>query len=86
MIKKEVRAINGKEIVLYQDIETGLYRFGKDAVDVLLEALEKQMPKKPLNDYCWHCPNCEEEVYWDTECGQQKFRYCHNCGQKIDWH
>lgn len=46
---------------------------------------EKNTPKKPLKDYCWHCPNCEEETYWDTECGQQKFRYCHNCGQKIDW-
>jgi predicted RNA-binding Zn-ribbon protein involved in translation (DUF1610 family) len=56
-----------------------------EALDVAIKALEKQIPKKPLNDYCWHCPNCEEEVYWDTECGQQKFRYCHNCGQKIDW-
>lgn len=56
-----------------------------EAYKMAIQALEKQTPKKPLRDYCWHCPNCEEETYWDTDYGQQKFRYCHNCGQKIDW-
>jgi hypothetical protein len=58
----------------------------RDATRMAIQALEKQIPKKPLKDYCWHCPRCEEEAYWDTDYGQQKFRYCHNCGQKIDWH
>ena len=55
------------------------------AHEIAIKALEKQIPKKPLRDYCLHCPRCEEEAYWNTEDGQQKFKYCHNCGQKLDW-
>ena len=42
MTENEIRTINGKEIVLYREIETDLYRFSKDAVDMLLEALEER--------------------------------------------
>ena len=51
-----------------------------------IEALEKQIPKKPLKitmeydgDY-GHCPSCNEILadYSDT-------RVCKSCGQKIDW-
>ena len=55
------------------------------SIKTAIKALEKQIPKKPLRDYCLHCPRCEEEAYWNTEDGQQKFKYCHNCGQKLDW-
>ena len=41
MTEKEIRIINGKEIVLYREIETDLYRFSKDAVDMLLQAFEE---------------------------------------------
>ena len=38
MTENEIRIINGKEIVLYREIETDLYRFSKDVVDMLLQA------------------------------------------------
>ena len=42
MTENEIRIINGKEIVLYREIETDLYRLSKDAVDVLLKAFEEK--------------------------------------------
>ena len=43
-------------------------------------ALEKQIPKKPVGEWC---PICNEVVD-EHECNY-KFDYCPNCGQKIDW-
>ena len=61
----------------------------------LKEAVEKQMPKMPVNlqdhyfpetydyDYTsFNCPCCGEELTSD-EYHQPKF--CPNCGQKLDW-
>ena len=67
-----------------------------DEIDMAIEALEKQIPKKPtklthkiLIDAGWiyACPNCE------AACGENKYHpevtddemYCPSCGQAIDW-
>ena len=58
-----------------------------EALDMAVDALEKQMPKRPLkkrivNDgYAWEwvCPNCHI-VKVTTE--QQ---FCDDCGQRLDW-
>lgn len=42
MTENEKITINGKEVTLYREVETNLYRFSKDAVDMLLEALEER--------------------------------------------
>mgnify|MGYP003300851643 CR=1 FL=1 len=42
MTENERLTINGKEVTLYREVETNLYRFSKDAVDMLLEALEER--------------------------------------------
>ena len=50
------------------------------------EALEKQIPKKPIiieaEDYFVHtlCPNCEK-----VELGFTQPCFCDCCGQAIDW-
>lgn len=65
----------------------------KEALDMAIRALEKQIPKKPTSiDYkkyidtvknalylkgAYWCPNCEHVV----KCGT----YCSDCGQAIDW-
>lgn len=56
----------------------------------LIEAREKQIPKKPIeqryvnyeieNELIGHCPSCQ--LRWDVAYWQ---RYCSNCGQKLDW-
>ena len=46
-----------------------------------IEALEKQIPKKPKTDdrYLMHiCPWCNDFV-------KVSHNYCQNCGQKLDW-
>lgn len=57
-----------------------------EPLSVGIEALEKQIAKKPLKitteydgDY-GHCPNCDGILadYSDT-------RVCKSCGQKLDW-
>ena len=46
---------------------------------------EKQIPKKPLyiaNLSCtalWLCPVCERRIV------RSDLKYCHQCGQKLDW-
>ena len=64
-----------------------------DMMRIAIEALEKQLPKKPTYEgdgYApdgtfvydtWECPNCGEcyEVDYDD------YDYCPKCGQKIDW-
>lgn len=49
-----------------------------DFLKTAIEALEKQIPKKPIN-ISWthyHCPICKKSV---------NSNYCGNCGQAIDW-
>lgn len=51
-----------------------------EARKIALEALEKQIPKKPIESEFTPliCPDCEAKIIL----GQ---RYCENCGQKINW-
>lgn len=65
-----------------------------DAVGVAIQALEKQIPKKPIRHTAWEnfkCPACgsAEIVQYDTEYREYdkdcKFEYCSDCGQKLDW-
>lgn len=50
-------------------------------VEELREVREKQKAKKPLaNKYYYFCPNCGTR-----RSIKQKHRFCHDCGQAIDW-
>lgn len=64
-------------------------------IRLAIEALEKQIPKKPVRDNEWHfnllCPRCNRKIadtehLWDIQrqyLEEQEFR-C-PCGQAIDW-
>lgn len=66
----------------FQNADTGLVL---GYIDRIIEALEKQIPKKPIEHIVnkvgfpyYECPICGEcDVY-----GQ---KYCDECGQKLDW-
>ena len=80
--------------------EKGIQRFCRDncmygedqcAFHVAIEALEKQIPKKPSYEGdgyyngelvydTWICPCCEKHYEVDYE----DYDYCPNCGQHID--
>lgn len=65
----------------------------KEAAKIAMQALEKQLPKKPTYEgdgYApdgtfiydtWICPCCDKRYEVDYD----DYDYCPNCGQKIDW-
>lgn len=59
------------------------------SLGIAVELCELQEPKKPFqnenNYHFWTCPTCKEEIYWDTDYGQEKFKHCTECGQRLDW-
>ena len=53
-----------------------------------IEALEKQIPKKPLHMHKnYYCPICKEDgwMLWDDAVPNDMDEYCGKCGQAIDW-
>ena len=63
-----------------------------DAIDLAIQALEKQISKKIINEkviadlcnyYLCKCPNCLEHL--SNYCISNKSKHCPDCGQKIDW-
>lgn len=68
-----------------------IYHFDKYttyAIDLAIEALEKQIPKKPLHMHKnYYCPICKEDgsMLWDDAVPNDMDKYCGICGQAIDW-
>ena len=65
-----------------------------EALDVAIQALEKQIAKKPimkqyfedLEDEYLCCPTCGEILTDRIPADNQTFYFhCMNCGQKFDW-
>lgn len=60
-----------------------------EALDVAIQALEKQIPKKVVKDGKWSykCPCCGESA--KTETGDSfidcRLDYCDGCGQRLDF-
>ena len=60
------------------------------AFEMAIEALEKQIPKKPINEECYYiCPCCRDDLgvsdddIFIYELSMPK--YCSNCGCVLDW-
>lgn len=56
------------------------------ALETAIEALKKQIPRKPILDTIfpsgvkwWTCPVCMQKYIEMNE------RFCHNCGQALEW-
>lgn len=92
----EIEAIE----VIEKNRPTSGYTMLNEALDIAINALEKQIPKKPNKaiDPSWGvkkevhvCPVCD---YYLTEVqfiasqkieSNKKITYCETCGQAIDW-
>lgn len=59
-----------------------------EAIEVAIEALEKQIPKKPReavqSGFFW-CPACSKAIKMRIEGSKINIRYCPFCGQALDW-
>ena len=52
-----------------------------DMMRTAIEALEKQLPKKPQTSKAYYgYPDCTT-----IRSLRQKHNYCHDCGQRLDW-
>ena len=59
-----------------------------EALSKAVEAIEKQIPKKPLHMHKnYYCPICKEDgwMLWDDAIPNDMDNYCGTCGQAIDW-
>lgn len=59
-----------------------------EALSKAVEAIEKQIPKKPLHMHKnYYCPICKEDgwMLWDDAIPNDMDNYCAKCGQAIDW-
>lgn len=75
------------------------WRWGfKKALKIAIEAVKKQIPKKPFCDehtVIQYCPNCKRQLRTFISVESQRFHgyeretlhanNCENCGQAIDW-
>jgi hypothetical protein len=64
----------------------------KELMEITVEALEKQIPKKPIfrkenKKVFADCPNCNKTLTYEDKIKANfcKFSYCFRCGQAIDW-
>ncbi len=65
---------------LYPDLSLA----GKAAIDAAVEALEKQIPKKPDSGYGIFFSEDEDKIC--PVCGNPNpDTYCGTCGQQLDW-
>ena len=58
------------------------------AIDAAIEALEKQVPKKPTGDHYAHmrCPSCNHKIPSGMgSSSRRRDNWCNYCGQKICW-
>ena len=58
------------------------------AISMAIDALDKQIPKKPLHIHKnYYCPICKEDGWMlcDDAIPNDMDKYCGKCGQAIDW-
>lgn len=83
-----------KALELLNDMEfSEKYQGAQEYTEMLIvckEALEKQIPKKPINEECYYiCPCCRgnlgvsDDDIFIYELSMPK--YCSNCGCVLDW-
>ena len=73
-----------------KNMECGeLREFKQSCIDdeIIIEALEKQIPKKPIGRHTsYKCPICDRRVRSGK--GSSSFgvdHFCQRCGQALDW-
>lgn len=79
------------------DLLTGQLTFNelnREAKQMAIKALEKQIPKKPYcaEDKMWCCPICDNNllhkwIKYPTKLmpKSEGLPHCMSCGQKLDW-
>lgn len=67
----------------------------REALDIAIKELEKDIPKAPKKSdtprcgmgyeyYDWYCPTCNTFLASECDTKRQYIRHC-ECGQRLDW-
>lgn len=90
MKESEASTILKTEIVHHPE-----YSIFAEALGIAIQALEKQIPKKPrktdsyrgmlIRVYAYACPTCGNACLEKYMNERQNTMFCWNCGQKLDW-
>lgn len=74
---------------VYRNTDDCEMRISKDCYKLIREALEKQIPKKPINEeHYYMCPCCRNDLGTWEDLFYEDFpmpKYCSNCGCALDW-
>ena len=92
---KENKAIKILQRDLQIQLENKALPDGIEAIQIAIQALEKQIPKKPRKTdsyrgvlkrvYAYVCPTCGNVCLEKYINERQNTMFCWNCGQKLDW-
>lgn len=91
LIRNEAEAIE----CLKSNKPASCYIMLQEAVDFAIQALKKQIPKKPRKTdsyrgvlkriYAYVCPTCGNVCLEKYMNERQNTMFCWNCGQRLDW-
>ena len=74
---------------VYRNTDDFEMRISKECYKLIIEALDKQIPKKPINEECYYiCPCCRDDLGVSDDIFIYKLsmpKYCSNCGCVLDW-
>ena len=72
-----------EDLLPYEDEKEGI-----ECHNIAISALEKQIPKNPIEDDYYDepavCPNCGGNVINMAD-NDYHFQHCHYCGQALKW-
>lgn len=79
-----------ERIELIEKCYSGEVENYKKALELGTQALEKQIPKKPIecfngNEWICECPVCKGITDTPNEVEIECIQYCGWCSQKLDW-
>lgn len=85
-IERAIEILDPQHRERYSDLSDGMEQVN-EACRMGMDALKKQVPKKPVKDKYKHncCPSCGWIVSYDEGWGEKYVPHCENCGQAIDW-
>lgn len=80
-IQKAIKELQSRIDLFEEDYRLSVPEYG-EALKMAVSALEKQVPRKPVEDkyHNYHCPACGW-IGW----GEKYVPHCEKCGQAIDW-
>lgn len=82
MYPKTSRMVDGRYTGGFDDHNSK----GGIALDMAIEALEKQIPKEPrFYNANYYCPECDDLVGCKDTIMRWEHNYCMQCGQAIKW-